>query len=122
LGDKADCYGWGGARCQPAPDPLPLSISVDYTGSSPNDESFGVRNDSSGPIDLEDFKLVYRGWVLEFPPLVLEGKKTVTVFAGSGADTASEFYWGSTSTIILSQGEVLLYDADGAVVASLTWG
>lgn len=122
LGDKADCYGWGGARCQPAPNPLPLSISVDYTGSSPNDESFGVRNDSSGPIDLEDFKLVYRGWVLEFPPLVLEGKKTVTVFAGSGADTASEFYWGSTSTIILSQGEVLLYDADGAVVASLTWG
>lgn len=122
FNDVVDCYGWGGTPCDRPPNPLPISFTVDYTGSDPNDESFEVKNTGTPSIDLEDFKLVYRGHVFEFPDgFVLRGHSSVTIFVGKGTNTTSQLYWGHSETLITSSGIVWIYDSTGSLVASKTW-
>lgn len=119
--DVADCSGWGGSPCDRF-NPMEVEIDVDYQGPTPNDESFELHNTGDSAIDLERFKLTYKGYVFIFPDFTLGSDDTVTVFVGSGTDTPTKLYIGEPANIISSSGEAFLYDAeDGALVASVDW-
>ena len=117
----AFCYGWGGSACDIAPNWKPLSITVDYTGSVPNDESFAIRNTGNSSIDMTGYKVVYNGEVYEFGNFTLGAGNTVTLFVGSGGNTATKRYWGLSDPFIRPQGTVDVFDGTGAKAKSHSW-
>ncbi len=88
-----------------------------------NDEYFVLKNTSTKPINLT-------GWTVKdaathiytFPSFILGGNASVTIFTGSGSNTAVELYWGSTRAIWNNDGDTLyLRDKNGNLVLEYTY-
>jgi len=88
-----------------------------------NDEYVVIKNVGDVSVDLE-------GWTLKdeaehtfvFPSVTLDSGETVTVYSGSGVNSNTELYWGSSRAIWNNNGDTaFLYDADGNFIDSYSW-
>jgi len=88
-----------------------------------NDEYFILRNDSATAVDMNGWTVrdeashVYR-----FPQFVLPSGTTVTIFTGSGINTATALYWNQDQAVWNNDGDTLvLSDAADDLVMDYTY-
>jgi endonuclease YncB( thermonuclease family) len=127
---------WNSYYCGPGPDDLAyLRVWVNSNPpgddhANPNGEWVKVKNlDPSRPAVLD-------GWWLRdsglrrytFPPgTTVPAGGTITMYVGSGANTASEFFWGQTSSVfdnVTAQGGgdgAYLFDTEGDLRAWMVY-
>lgn len=83
-----------------------------------NDEYIVFRNTGSEPVTLTGWAIMdeYRHRYL-FPEFTLSAGKTVTLFTGTGKNTADRLYWGSERPIWNNRGDtIFLYNDEGKLV------
>jgi ligand-binding sensor domain-containing protein len=96
-------------------------ISFDPAGRDEEDlngEWVRIVNNTDAPVDITGFTLSdHAGHEYEFGELILPAASAITVFTGSGTDTASSLYWGSKTPIWNNRGDtVYLRNANGKMV------
>ena len=92
-------------------------------GSNLNEEQFSLKNDCSYPVDMT-------GWIAKdaanhaftFPSINLGANAEVTIRTGSGTNSQTDLYWGS-SNYIWNNGEDTLYltNPDGEEVLNYSY-
>ena len=98
------------------------TIHADASGNdheNENGEYIALKNTGSSAVDLS-------GWTLEdaadhtysFPDgFTLDAGATVTIYTGSGTNSATELYWGSDAAVWNNGGDtIIVTNADGTVV------
>lgn len=84
-----------------------------------NGEWVKITNKGSGPVDMVGWRLSDEGTkhVYTFPSFTLSPGSTVTVFTGSGMNTATELYMGFGKAVWNNDGDTAtLKDARGNIV------
>jgi len=75
-----------------------------------------------------EFAISMKGWsvkddathIYEFPTFVLSPQQMVTMFTGSGSNSADSLYWGQSGAVWNNDGDTLyMWDADGKMI--LRW-
>jgi len=62
------------------------------------------------------------GHTFTFPSIILDPGETVTIYSGSGVNTYTKLYWGSSKAIWNNNGDtIFLYDANGNLVDFYSW-
>ncbi len=88
-----------------------------------NDEYIVFTNGGDAAVTLTGWRVSDEAnHVYTFPAFTLSAYASVTLYTGSGTDTATELYWGSGSPIWNNDGDtVYLRDSTGALVDSYQW-
>lgn len=116
-----------GGSCGPLPDLVIDAVNYDAPGNdttNPNGEWIVIRNNGASSVDLRDWQ------VLNSPAAttsddsrVIAPGGTVTVYIGSGVDSATEMYWGQASGILANGGDVVkLLSPHRDEVDCFAWG
>ncbi len=97
------------------------SINYDAPGNdwdNLNGEYVIIRNDGSENTDLTGWHLTdAASHTFTFPSFTLNTGSTVTIYTGSGSNTQTSLYWGSSTPIWNNDTDTAyLYDADGNLV------
>lgn len=114
---------------QPPPSPADVYISYVHENAAGNDwynlndEYIVFTNGGNAADTLTGWRVSDEyGHEYTFPAFTLSADASVTLYTGSGTDTATELYWGSESPIWNNDGDtVYLRDSTGALVDSYQW-
>jgi len=115
----------------PTPPPQQLDIEISYINyDAPGDdwdnlngEYVTIQNSGSENADLTGWRLVdAASHTFTFPSFTLAPGSTVTVYTGSGTNTQTSLYWGSSSPIWNNDHDTAyLYDSSGELIDSYSW-
>ena len=88
-----------------------------------NGEYVTIQNSGSENVDLSGWRLVdAASHTFTFPSFTLAPGSTVTVYTGSGTNTQTSLYWGSSSPIWNNDHDTAyLYDSSGELIDSYSW-
>ncbi|MFC6991542.1 lamin tail domain-containing protein [Haladaptatus sp. GCM10025707] len=92
-------------------------------GDNLNDEYVVFENTGEEALDLSEWTVRDEaGKTYTFEDLTLAPGATVTLYTGSGTDSATERYWGAGSPVWNNDGDtVTVTDAEGGVVVEVTY-
>ncbi len=99
--------------------------AVGNDATNPNGEWIVLKNVSSAPQDLRNWKVVVGGFqIVSLASRPLQPGDTVRISIGSGTNTTNEIYWGKSKGILLNSGarSVTLLSPQRRVVDCHTWG
>jgi competence protein ComEC len=102
--------------------PVSAESTVYLSDLNLKDEWVKVVNKGSSPVSLSGWKIGDEGSKnsYTFPSYTLNSGSTVTVYAGKGASTTAQLYWGSASPIWNNGGDAAyLYDKSEKLVFEL---
>jgi micrococcal nuclease len=78
-----------------------------------NDEYIVLRNTGDSAIDMSGWRLSDEAdHTYTFPSFTLDAGTTVTIYTGSGTNTESELYWGSSSAVWNNGGDTIIVTTD----------
>jgi len=99
------------------------SINFNPPGADIQGEFVVIENQTSAPIPLTSWTLKDKAnHRFSFPPFVLQGAATVKVWTKSGADDASNLFWGRQAAVWNNNGDTgTLLDQTGAVISTFTY-
>lgn len=98
------------------------TIQADASGNdheNENGEYITLKNTGSSAVDLPGWSLKDTAdHTYDFPDgFTLDAGATVTIYTGSGSDSASKLYWGSDAAVWNNGGDtIIVTNADGTVV------
>ena len=117
---------WAASYCTPSEPPSSSCTTVtefhyDAEGNDNynlNDEYVTLKNTCASFLNMTMWKVSdERGYVYTFPTFILDSQASVTLYTGSGTDTATVLYWGRTSAIWNNNGDTLhLRDSSGSLL------
>lgn len=101
---------------------------IQYTGEgsdhdNPNNEWVEFENTGDGAVNLQYWRLEDKAnHDYSFPDVTLQPGDTVRVYTGSGSNTDSELYWGSSRAIWNDDGDIVyLYNDDGELIVEFEY-
>ncbi len=110
----------------PTPPPQQLDINIssinyDAPGNdwdNLNGEYVIIRNNGLENVDLTGWRLLDAvSHTFTFPSFILNAGNTVTIYTGSGSNTQTSLYWGSSAPIWNNDTDTAsLYDTDGNLI------
>lgn len=101
---------------------------IQYTGEGsdhdhPNNEWVEFENTGDGAVNLQYWRLEDdANHDYTFPDVTLQPGDTVRVYTGSGSNTDSKLYWGSSQAIWNDTGDIVyLYNDDGELIVEFEY-
>ncbi len=87
-----------------------------------NGEYAVLRNSCARPVNLSGWKVEGSRGAFVFPDFTLQSKATVAIHSGSGANNATDLYWGSSKPVWKNEHDMLLaYNAQGQMVLNYSY-
>jgi endonuclease YncB( thermonuclease family) len=107
------------------PSSFTLTISQIHADAE-GDDSANLNDEYVVFENNKNTSIAMTGWTLQdesnnyfvFPDFILENETSVTVYTGSGEDTETRIYWGSTKPIWNNQGDALFLRDSGGLLVS----
>ncbi|RYE55452.1 MAG: lamin tail domain-containing protein, partial [Rhizobiaceae bacterium] len=125
---SVDVFTWGAAQSldENPRGAIRMFANFDAAGNdatNPNGEWVALQNTSDSAIELGGYSVKYGSYVYTFADgVTLAAGANIRVMVGSGADTATTFYWGNPAGILSNtSGQVDLINADDEVLLRHEW-
>ena len=93
--------------------------------NAPGDDRYNLNGEYVKFKNSCDFAISLKGWsvkdeathIYEFPTFVLSPQQMVTLFTGSGSNSADSLYWGQSSSVWNNDGDTLyMWDSEGKMI------
>lgn len=99
-------------------------LRLGASGETPNQEYVQITNKGTTEVKMNGWKITDSGakHTYYFPSSdILKSKSTVTLYTGTGTNSAAKLFWGRSSHVWNNEGDTAyLYNAQGALVSKLT--